>query len=97
MHHLPGQPILVPDHSFREEIFPNIQPQLLMVKLETISSNLVTSYLGEETDLATASFQGTVESDKVTPELPLLQTKEQVPSATPHKCSRPLTSFVALL
>lgn len=27
-HHIPGQPILMPNHSFHEEIPPNVQPQL---------------------------------------------------------------------
>ena len=27
LHHLPGQPVPVPHHSFWEEIFPNIQPE----------------------------------------------------------------------
>jgi len=44
-----------------------------MAKLEAIPS----SYMGEEADphLATASFQVTVESDKISPEPSLLQTK----------------------
>lgn len=27
---LPKQPIPVPEHSFKEEIFPNIQPEILI-------------------------------------------------------------------
>ena len=27
LHHLSGQPIAVPDHPFREEVFPNVQPE----------------------------------------------------------------------
>ena len=48
------------------------------VKLEVISSCLIACYLGEETDthLATTSFQVVVESDKVSPEPPFLQTKQ---------------------
>ena len=27
LHHLSGQPIPVPDHPFREVVFPNVQPE----------------------------------------------------------------------
>lgn len=30
-HHLPGQPVPAPDHPFREEIYPNVQPEPLLV------------------------------------------------------------------
>jgi len=43
LHHLSGQPIPVPDHPFREVVFPNIQP-------EAIPSSPITSYTGEEAD-----------------------------------------------
>jgi len=48
------------------------------MQLEAISSGPITSYFGEETNtcLTTASFQVVVESDKVYPQPPLLQTKE---------------------
>jgi len=39
LHHLPGQPIPVPDLSLREELFPNIQPESPLVQLEAISSS----------------------------------------------------------
>jgi len=39
----PGQPIPVPDSSFREEIFPNIQPKPLLAQPEAIPSNPVTT------------------------------------------------------
>ena len=39
-HHLPGQPVPVPHHSFREEIFPNIQSKPLLVQPEAIMSCL---------------------------------------------------------
>ena len=46
LHHLPGQPIPVPYHSFREAVFPNIQlepplAQLEAMKLEPHLANLV--------------------------------------------------------
>ena len=36
LHHLSGQPIPVPDHPFREAVFPNIQPEPSLVQLEAI-------------------------------------------------------------
>ena len=38
LHHLPGQPIPVMDHSFGEEILPNIQPEPFLVQLEAVPS-----------------------------------------------------------
>ena len=48
------------------------------MQLEAISSCSVTSDLGEETNthLATTSFQVVIESDKVSSQAPLLQTKQ---------------------
>jgi len=48
------------------------------MQLEAIASCPVASYLGEETNtrLTTTSFQVVVESDKVSPQSPLLQTKQ---------------------
>jgi len=66
-------------HSCREDFFPNIQPEPLLVQLKLITSCPIASYLGEETNSpspATTSFQVVVESDEVSPELLLLQTKE---------------------
>lgn len=36
---LPGQPFIVLDCAFREEIFPNIQPKPALAQLESISSH----------------------------------------------------------
>jgi len=68
----------MPDHSFSEEIFPNIQSKPPLTQLESISSHPIADYLGEETNshLATPSCQAVVESDKVSPQPPLLQTKQ---------------------
>ncbi|KAK4813521.1 hypothetical protein QYF61_009247 [Mycteria americana] len=68
--------------SQTEESFPNIQSKPPLVQLETSSSYPIPCYLGEETDphLSTPSFQGVVESDKVSPQPPFLQAKQpQVP------------------
>lgn len=62
---------------FSEETFTNIQSKSFLEQLQTISSCPVGCYPGEEADphLATNSFQGVVESDKVTCEHPFLQDK----------------------
>jgi len=69
LHHLPGQPVPMPDHSFSKDIFPNIQSEPPLTQLEAIASRPVASYLGEETNthLTTASSQVVVESNKVPP------------------------------
>ena len=48
------------------------------MQLEAIASRPIASYLGEETNtrLITTSFQVVVESGKVSPQLPLLWTKQ---------------------
>jgi len=71
LHHRPGQPIPVPDDSFREFVFPNIQPESPMVQLAAIPSSPITSYTGEEANssLTITYFQVVLESDKVSPEL----------------------------
>jgi len=46
LHHLPGQSIPAPDHPFREEIAPNLQPESLLAQLEAI----IASYMGYEAD-----------------------------------------------
>jgi len=68
----------MPDHSFSKDFFPNIQSKPPLMKLEAIASRLIVSYLGEETNshLATSSFQVAVEGHKVSPQLPLFQTKQ---------------------
>jgi len=40
LHHLPGQPVPMPDHSFSREIFPNIQSKPPLMQLEAISHQL---------------------------------------------------------
>jgi len=69
------------DHSFSKEIFPNIQSKSPLMQLEAISSHPIVSYLGEETNphLTTTSFQVVVESNKVSPQPPLLQTGRSTP------------------
>ncbi|KAK4820179.1 hypothetical protein QYF61_021451, partial [Mycteria americana] len=71
-------PVPMLDHPFSKEIFPNSQSQPPLAQLEAISSRPIASYLGEETDshLATTSFQVVVESNKVSPQPPLLQAKQ---------------------
>jgi len=75
---LPGHSVPIHHHSFREEVFPNIQPEPPLVQHEAIPSWPFASYLREESDphLATTSFQVVVEGYEVTSEPPLLQTKQ---------------------
>jgi len=67
----------MPDHCFNEEVFPNVRSKPPLIQLEAIASHPVTSY-AEETNihLITTSFQAVVESEKVSPQPPLLQTKQ---------------------
>jgi len=60
------------------EIFPDIHSKPPLTQLEGIASLPITSYLGEETNtcLTTNSFQVIVESNKVSPQPPLVQTKQ---------------------
>ncbi|KAK4818581.1 hypothetical protein QYF61_015381 [Mycteria americana] len=78
LNHFPGQPVPMLDNPFSEVKFPNIQSKPPLVQLEAISSCPITCYLGEETDphLSTTSFQVAVESEKVSPQPPFLQTKQ---------------------
>ena len=50
LHHLPGQPVPLPHHSFQEEIFPNIQPEPLLAQLEAFTSHPIASYPEKEAD-----------------------------------------------
>ena len=67
-----------PDHSIREVVFPNVQPESLVVQLEAIPSSPVIARMREEDDphLPTTSLQAVIESNKVSPEPPLLQTEQ---------------------
>ena len=77
LNHCPGQPVPVPDHSFSKEIFPNIQSKPPLMQLEAVLSR-ITCYLGEETNthLSTTTFQVVVESNKDSPQVLLLRTKQ---------------------
>jgi len=59
LHHLPGQPVPMSDHSSSKEIFPNIQSKPPLTQLEAIASCPITRYLGEETNtrLTTTAFK----------------------------------------
>jgi len=71
---LEWQPIPVPDHPFREVVFPNVQPGSSLAQLEAIPSSPITSHTREEADPqpTTTSLQVVIESNKVSPEPPLL-------------------------
>ena len=72
LHHLPGQPVPVHDHTFREDIFPNTQCESPLVQLEATPSSPAVTYVGEEAipNSPTTSFQGVVESYNVFPDPP---------------------------
>ena len=55
----------MPDHSFREVLFPNVQPEPSLVQLEAIPSSPITRYRREEADpqLITTSLQVVIESN----------------------------------
>ena len=73
----PMQSIPASDHSFTEQVFLNIQPEPPLAQLKAISSSPITSYVAAEAShhLTTVSLQVAVESNKVSLELPLLQTE----------------------
>lgn len=62
-----GQTVLIPNHPFHEEIFPNIQFKLPLVKLEAIFSHCTPYYLEKETKprLAKNFFYVAVENDRI--------------------------------
>jgi len=45
LHHLPGQPIPAPDHSFTKDGFPNIQPEPPLAQLEAIPPHPIRTYI----------------------------------------------------
>ena len=49
-HYLPEEPIPVPNHSFGDEIFPNIQCEYSVEQPEAIPSNTIDSYMRKESD-----------------------------------------------
>lgn len=64
----PGQCVPMLNHSFHEEILPNVQPEPFLVQLEDMSSHSVTCFLGGESDTqwGTTSVVGRVGTpDKV--------------------------------
>ena len=95
-------------HSFREAVFPNIQPEPPLEHLEAIPSCPMTIYTREEADpqLTTTSLQVVIESNKVSPEPPLLQTEQsqllqlqfiRPVLQTPHQlCCPPLDALQGL-
>jgi len=55
LHHLSGQPIPVPDHPFREVVFPNVQPESSLEQLEAIPSSPRSPYLINSTEILSYS------------------------------------------
>ena len=76
----------MPDHSFREESFPDIQPEPPLAQLEAITSHhIVVTWENRLTSTSPqTSFQEVGETDKVSPDPPLLQTiQSQFPQPLP--------------
>ena len=95
----PPPPIPMPDSSLRKA-FPNVHLESPLAQLEAFPSSPTDGYMGEEADshLAKTSLQVIVESDKFSPEPPLLQTEQsQLPQPllirlvfqTPHQLHCP--------
>ena len=61
---------------FREEIFHNVQPEPPLAQLKAITCSPIAVALEKRLILTTTFFQGVVQSNKGSPELPLLQTKQ---------------------
>ena len=93
----PGQSIPAPDHSLG--VFPDSLPESLLVQLEAIPSSPISSYMGEEANPHLTTLQLAVESDKVSPQPPLLQTEQsQFPQLFPRTLVLQIPhSFAALL
>ena len=66
------------DNPFGEDICRNIKSKHPLGQIEAISSHFIACYLGAEASLhlTTTSFQVVVETDKVSPQPPLLQTEQ---------------------
>ena len=94
--------------TLSEVVFPNVQPEPPLVQIEAIPSSPTTSYTREEADpqLTSISLQVVIESNKVSPELPLLQTEQsqllqhllvRPELQTPHQlCCPPLDTLQGL-
>ncbi|KAK4828007.1 LOW QUALITY PROTEIN: hypothetical protein QYF61_022784 [Mycteria americana] len=83
-HQLRQEPVLMLDNAFSEVKFPNIQSKPPLVQLEAISSCPITYYLGKETP---ASLQPPFR----------LNNLSSLSRSSEDTCSRPFTSFIALL
>ena len=59
------------------KIFSNIQPVSSLAQLETVPSRSVGCCLETNPYLTATTFQGVVESDKVTPESPFLEVEQR--------------------
>ena len=73
--------------DFEEVVFPNVQPESPLVQLEAIPSSPTASDMAEEANpqLTTTSLQVVIESDKASPEPPLLKRCSVLGVAVPGK------------
>jgi len=70
MHHLPAEPVPGTDHPLSEEPFPDVQPELPLMQLHSVSRCLITGHQREEisTSPSAASLEEVVDCDEVTPQ-----------------------------
>ena len=82
----PGEPIPVTDHPLSEEPFPNVQSELPLTQLHSLSPCHASGHQREEisTSTSTSPLEEDVDCDDITP-LPSLLQAEQTkwPSAAP--------------
>ncbi|KAK4807107.1 hypothetical protein QYF61_018448 [Mycteria americana] len=89
--HFPGEPVPVTDHPLSEEPFPNVQSELPLRQLHSISSCPIAGHQREEisTSPSPAPHEEVVDCNEVTPQPSLLQAEEA-------KCPQPLLISLAL-
>ena len=75
------QPIPVPDNSFGKVVFPNVQPESLLVQLEAITSSPITSYRREEANPYLTTTSGQVVIESMDPSLALLPFSGHTPGS----------------
>ncbi|KAK4810832.1 hypothetical protein QYF61_008804 [Mycteria americana] len=92
------KPVPMLHNPFSEVTFPNIQSKPPLEQLEAISSCPITCNLGEDTDphLSTTSFQRAIRSP-LSLRFSRLNNPSSLSRSSSDFCSRPFTSFVALL
>ena len=75
--HFPGDPVPVTGHPLSEEHFPNVQSELPLTELHSISSCLITGHQRAEINISpsTAHLEEIVDCHEVTSQPSLLQAE----------------------